>query len=901
MAIRVNMDVPAAAETTAKTEISEQKEQKVKTESNPVPMVENTEADPNKGLAVEHSEESEVQLDENAQQAKKAEREKELAAIADAKSQSKRGLKINMDESGTPDAPKTTTSQPDKANPGTNNAESAEHKEDVAAEPEDENLAAINKRLEAQQKQIEEQNRIIAKLRADAKAKAEADAKAKAEAEAKAKAEAEAQAKAIAEAQRQAELDAAKKVAAAEAKANDAIIAANKAIIESAGVNPEGVKPEGEVTNDKPVEEGRPRPEKGYEYLMDLDTKELKKLARSKDEAVARNAKLELEGRKHDRNIYTAPELSDNERSLVDAAVEASGVDKPFYKNRKAQKLLRKQLRDKSDDVVAALDKKIEEAKTEEEKQALQVFRDALDDKNLSRKYARTVVKDLKIGDRVEHTVVVDSYKDKKEAKQKLGDEAGDFRIKRHSKAFMKHNAEVKAQMEEKGISSHQAVYEQISGSEEDPRRISGDRTFETSEVTTTASYASDDKTRYNAARRELKRLGYKVDDGMAKKVLMPIIAALATAGGAGAGILYTGGLSTIVEATATALAEASVIIPELGINVAESVTSKASVNVKINNWQNSLISAGVATLIASTMFGTPDEEVDLLRNHDRCDLFRDVPDGNGGTTRAFEQASFGNKHKTKATKAILREIDKLELSDEQKVALLNKAAGDKGLGKLTAKELILAYIHGMDMVAGAEKTVKPDKSCQTCEEEKVEEEKPCPCEEEEEIEEEKEVATDKDRIKYETEDVEGTKTRTIATIQYGGPYHYAQFYVVDGKPIKYNSPEYKAIIAKLNDGAMKETNNRKDRVLLEEIDLGNGKTAKLLDDAKIAEIRARMKTKKGGKDVRYTSVTTKDGYTVLYKVDKDGVRTELERGAKQAMENKRDSLNRVEEEKMKE
>ena len=61
-----------------------------------------------------------------------------------------------------------------------------------------------------------------------------------------------------------------------------------------------------------------------------------------------------------------------------------------------------------------------------------------------------------------------------------------------------------------------------------------------------------------------------------------------------------------------------------------------------------------------------------------------------------------------------MHEIDSLKLSDEEKVALLNKAAGDKGLGKLTAKELVLAYIHGLDKVAQSNMPLtddKPDRS----------------------------------------------------------------------------------------------------------------------------------------------------------------------------------------------
>ena len=625
--------------------------------------------------------------------------------------------------------------------------------------------------------------------------------------------------------------------------------------------------------------------DKDHRYLVDLKTKELKKIARSDDEVAAGYAKMIIEERKHERSIWTPTELTDNERAMVDAAVEASGNDKPLYKNATARRILRKDLRNKNEKVVEALDKKIEEAKTQEEKDALQIYRDAFADKDLSRKQAKALVSEMKIKDRVEHTVVVDSNKDKKVARQKLGDEEGDFRVKRHNKKLLKNSDEVRirmAQAEAAGepISSHQAEYEVLTTRLQNGKkgRISGDGVFEKSEIQGTATY---NNTTYNAARSELKRLGFDVDDGRAANIVGPLVTAAATAAA-----VYA--LPLVVEVTATALATATAG----GVTATASTT--AEVTAAVHPLKQAGIGAGTAGILAAIFGFNGSEEIDLLRSVDRCDLFNDIDDGNGGKVRQFELYRYNNDaNKDKAIKDVLRAIDDLEITDKQKVQLLNEAAGEKGLKKLTMKELILGYIKGMDMDAGAEEEVEETQDCGCNENEKDKEVK--------KDEDKKDTTpTPKDRIKYEVEEVEATKTRTIPTLKFGGPYHYAQYYLVDGKPIKYKSPEYKAIIAKLNNGAMQEANGRKDRVLSEEIDLGNGKVAKLVSDEDIAKIRKTQHPTGGGKDVRYKTLITKDGYAILYKVEGEK-RTEIKRGPKEAIYKECLDLNKAEEEKMKE
>lgn len=419
-------------------------------------------------------------------------------------------------------------------------------------------------------------------------------------------------------------------------------------------------------------------------------------IAAAKEEA-ARAAKEKADA------LYKPEELNPVERAFAEEAVKRSGSNKPLYKNAKARRELRKMLKEWESDLYKEVyDKAIEAAGDDADLKA-QLEKDkarALKKSHLNRS-ARIYGRDIRIGDRVEHTRVFDSAKEKRETKREIGDEGKGLRFKVHNKQFIKaENENLHNRMERDGVSSHEAAHRMIV--DEEGRRISGDRTFEPNEVHNLAAKSSNKKSHDCAAKSESKKLGYAVKDDTWKNVLAGISTAALTALGANAVPIMidvtAGAYAAVVSATGEVIKEAS-----------ETVSTTQAVH----NWSAGAVAGVIAGGLAASLFGGTKDE-DILHGVGVHEVFQDVatPDG---TKRAYEMWSFKSEKDTENVKMLLRAIDQLDLSDADKTQFLAEAAGDKSQRILSKKELVLAYIKACNPEEQKPVNPVPEPECPEC------------------------------------------------------------------------------------------------------------------------------------------------------------------------------------------
>ena len=358
-----------------------------------------------------------------------------------------------------------------------------------------------------------------------------------------------------------------------------------------------------------------------------------------------------------------APEVLNNfEREQMARALEEAGTDKPLYKSAKARRELRKNIKE---ELYQRISDSIDE--NSEGKDAKTIKREKRLAKKVARQGAKAIAKDIAIGDKIEHTRVVDSYDEKREMKDSMTrGERRDFRVKKHAKRFIsEENANLHTRIQQEEIGSHEAAIRLVDDN-------SGDRTFDPNEVRRTASESSNVKSRDAVAKRELKRLGYKVKDDTWKNILAGLGTGLATGAGAAA-------LPVMFEA----VVKTAVTLDDLTV-----IAQNVRVEGKVTPWKNAAIAGGIAGVLAGALFGGTEDE-DVLHGTAVEGIFKDDPNGK----RAYENMSFGSKTDTEKVKLIMREIDKLDLTDAEKTGFLAAAAGEDGQQILSKKELVLAYV----------------------------------------------------------------------------------------------------------------------------------------------------------------------------------------------------------------
>jgi len=386
---------------------------------------------------------------------------------------------------------------------------------------------------------------------------------------------------------------------------------------------------------------------------------------------------------------YAPLVMEQDTRALVDQMIKKSGSDKPLYQNKKA----RKELEDHyyrhflatriGKEVVADYTKKYNEAKTPEEKQKL--LEEFADKKDAARKYAKTMVKDVVNQDKIEHTRVFDSKADKKEFEKTNKDDT--LLLKTHKQKFIDdQNQKLHLKAEANGTSLHQEAFEMVDN-------VSGDRRFEPNEYKNVATKAGlgDEEA---AVKAELKRLGYDVKDDTWKNIGKSLAV---FAGGAAGGT----SLPVLISAAADAI---------VGNPVTGTIYDEAhdSADKTYFPWKNGLIAGGVASVVAAALFGETKDE-DVLHGVGVQEVFADVKDDKGNPilkdgkpVREYETMEFGKHKNSENVKMVLRAIDELELTDEQKTQFLIEAAGEDGQRILSSKELIIAYMN-------AAKPVEPE------------------------------------------------------------------------------------------------------------------------------------------------------------------------------------------------
>lgn len=419
-------------------------------------------------------------------------------------------------------------------------------------------------------------------------------------------------------------------------------------------------------------------------------------IAAAKEEA-ARAAKEKADA------LYKPEELNPVERAFAEEAVKRSGKDKPLYKNAKARRELKKMIREWETQVYNDIyDKAIEAAGDDADKKA-QIEKDrakALKKSHINRS-ARVYGRDIKIGDRVEHTRVFDSAKEKCETKREIGDEGKGLRFRVHNRRFIKaENTNLHNRMERDGVSSHEAAHRMIV--DEEGRRISGDRTFEPNEVHNLAAKSSNKKSHDCAAEIEIKRMGYDVKNDTGKNILAGVVTAALTALGAEA-------LPIAVTTVASALAQITSATGEVIKEASETVSTTQTVH----NWPAGALAGAVAGVMAGALFGGTKDE-DVLHGVGVHEVFKDVATKDG-TKRAYEDMSFGSKKDTENVKMLLRAIDELDLSDEDKTQFLAESAGDNSQRILSKKELVLAYIKAANPEEQKPVNPVPEPECPEC------------------------------------------------------------------------------------------------------------------------------------------------------------------------------------------
>lgn len=368
------------------------------------------------------------------------------------------------------------------------------------------------------------------------------------------------------------------------------------------------------------------------------------------------------------RSLFKPDELTDFERQQLDAL--KGEYDKPFYRSRKARKELRESIEDKTKETYKnsqAYKDAIAGAETDKERKAIEKLYEKMAERG-----AKIRAKDIAIGDRIEHTRVFDSQEEKSEAKRQLGAEADDLRLKVHKgKILADENVNLHTAVEQDGVSSHEAAYNIA-------KDISGDRTFEPNEAMNFAAKSSDTKSHDAAARKELRRLGFDVKDDTMKNLGKALAVGVLSQAG-------TAALPVAVSAFAEAIVQNSVTGEVLAYD-------SASKDATIFNWKGMGIGAAVGTALAGALFGKTQDE-DVLHGVGVQEVFADAANGK----RTYENMSFGSKDDTLRVKTLLRAIDEMKLSDEQKTQFLIEAAGENGQRILSKKELAIAYVKAFE------------------------------------------------------------------------------------------------------------------------------------------------------------------------------------------------------------
>ena len=405
--------------------------------------------------------------------------------------------------------------------------------------------------------------------------------------------------------------------------------------------------------------------EPGQEEVVSPEEKQTRAQRRAAAKAAkeAELAQLKKDAEAYAAKLYSPDELSDFERQQMESVIGEDG--KPLYRNRKARKELREAFEDNTKAAYQesqAYKDAIANAKTDKERKDIEKLYEQMAERG-----ARIRVKDMAIGDKVEHTRVFDSGVEKREARKALGDEADGLRLRVHNQKFIGNQNANLHDAVEAGASSHEAAYNMS-------KDISGDRTYEPNEVKRFAADASNVRSHDASARKELRKLGYKVKDdtliNIGKGVAVGVLSQVGTAA---------------LPATINAFAEAFVQNSVTGDILAY---DSDSANVKYVNWKGAGVGAAVGTALAAAMFGGTQDE-DALHGVQVEAIFNDTESGK----RAYENMSFGSKNDTLRVKTLLRAIDELDLTDEQKTQFLAEAAGKNSQQIVSKKELAIAYV----------------------------------------------------------------------------------------------------------------------------------------------------------------------------------------------------------------
>lgn len=407
--------------------------------------------------------------------------------------------------------------------------------------------------------------------------------------------------------------------------------------------------------------------EKGTEEVATPE----EKLTRAQRREAAKAAKeAEIARQKEFANsLYKPEEMTAAERQMIADIIGKDG--KPLYKNQEAQKELRKLIEEqtkKSYENSKEYKLQLAKAENDKERQAIEKLYSQMAEKG-----ARIRVKDLVLSDKIEHTRVFDSQQEKSDARKALGDDADDLRLRVHNKKFIsEENVNLHNAVREKGITSHQAAYEMA-------KDISGDNTFEPNEVRNLAAHSSNVVPHDASARKEIRKLGAKVKDD----TLVNLGKALAAAA---AGQVGTIAFPLAVNAFAEAFVKNAVTGEILAYD-------SDSASATYRNWKGAGVGVAVGTAVAGILFPNTQDE-DVLHGVGVEQIFQD---GTGGK-RAYENMSFGDsKNESMKVKTLLRAIDELDLTDEEKTEFLADAAGDKSQRILSKKELVIAYVKALE------------------------------------------------------------------------------------------------------------------------------------------------------------------------------------------------------------
>ena len=476
--------------------------------------------------------------------------------------------------------------------------------------------------------------------------------------------EAEAAKRAAAEAQQKAAAEAEQK-AAAETQQNTTALQKRLEQSKAAESNPTQTVPQTENNNADEIAKLKEENARLREQLAQkAPTEEATDIAEDVAEAPVTEAPKgeEAKQKRKFEEAYAPKVLNNFEREQMARALEEAGTDKPLYKSAKARRELRKNIKE---ELYQRISDSIDE--NSEGKDAKTIKREKRLAKKVARQGAKAIAKDIAIGDKIEHTRVVDSYDEKREMKDSMTrGERRDFRVKKHAKRFIsEENANLHTRIQQEEIGSHEAAIRLVDDN-------SGDRTFDPNEVRRTASESSNVKSRDAVAKRELKRLGYKVKDDTWKNILAGLGTGLATGAGAAAlPVMFEAAVKTVVT------------LDDLTV-----IAQNVRVDGKVTPWKNAAIAGGIAGVLAGALFGGTEDE-DVLHGTAVEGIFKDDPNGK----RAYENMSFGSKTDTEKVKLIMREIDKLDLTDAEKTGFLAAAAGEDGQQILSKKELVLAYV----------------------------------------------------------------------------------------------------------------------------------------------------------------------------------------------------------------